>query len=43
MCPKKPRSEITVSEHAWTSQPLRARVDVDDKEAVYALLDDNTR
>jgi hypothetical protein len=28
-------------ELAWTSQPMRARVDLDDKEAVYALLDDD--
>ena len=40
MCPKKRRPEVTSSKLAWTSQPMRARIDLDDKEAVYALLDD---
>ena len=40
MCPKKRRREAAFSELAWTSQPLGVRVDLDDKEAVYALLDD---
>ncbi len=28
-------------EPAWTSQPMCARVDLDDKEVVYALVDDD--
>ena len=40
---KKRRPEVASSELAWTSQPMGARVDLDDKEAVYALLDDDGR
>lgn len=40
---KKHRSEAASGKLAWTSQPMRARVDLDDKEAVYALLDDDGR
>ena len=43
MCLKKRRPEVASSELAWTSQPMGARVDLDDKEAVYALLDDDGR
>ena len=39
---KKSRPEVACKELAWTSQPMRARVDLDDKEAVYALLDDDS-
>ena len=38
---KKRRPEAASRELAWTSQPMRARVDLDDKEAVYALVDDD--
>ncbi len=38
---KQRRPETASRELAWTSQPMRARVDLDDKEAVYALLDDD--
>lgn len=38
---KKRRPEVAATELAWTSQPMGARVDLDDKEAVYALLDDD--
>lgn len=38
---KKRRPEVAASELAWASQPMGARVDLDDKEAVYALLDDD--
>ncbi len=38
---KKRRPEVAASELAWTSQPMGARVDLEDKEAVYALLDDD--
>ncbi len=41
MCPKKRRPEVASRELAWISQPMGARVDLDDKEAVYALLDDD--
>ena len=39
---KKRHPEAVCRELAWTSQPMRARVDLDDKEAVYALLDDDS-
>ena len=35
------RSDPVVHELNWTSQRMRARVDLSDKEAVYALLDDD--
>ena len=38
---KKRRPEADSKELGWTSQPMRARVDLDDKKAVYALLDDD--
>ena len=38
---KKRRPEAASRELAWTSQSMRARVDLDDKEAVYALLEDD--
>ena len=38
---KMRRSDPAAREFDWTSQPMRARVDLDDKEAVYALLDDD--
>ena len=38
---KQRRPEAASGELAWTSQPMRARVDLDDKEAVHALLDDD--
>lgn len=38
---KKRRPEAATRELAWTSQSMRARVDLDDKEAVYALLEDD--
>ncbi len=38
---KQRRPEAGSRKLAWTSQPMRARVDLDDKEAVYALLDDD--
>ena len=38
---KKRRPEAATTELAWTSQSMRARVDLDDKEAVYALLEDD--
>ena len=38
---KRPRPGAASRELAWTSQPMRASVDLDDKEAVYALLDDD--
>lgn len=38
---KQRRPEGATTELLWTSQPMRARVDLDDKEAVYALLDDD--
>ena len=36
---KARRSDRVVQELHWTSQPMRARLDLADKEAVYALLD----
>ena len=38
---KQRRPEAASSPLAWTSQPMGARVDLDDKEAVYTLLDDD--
>ena len=38
---KKRHPEVASREPAWTSQSMRARVDLNDKEAVYALLDDD--
>ncbi len=38
---KQRRPETASRELTWTSQPMRARVDLDDKEAVHALLDDD--
>ena len=38
---KKRRPEAATRELAWTSKSMRARVDLDDKEAVYALLEDD--
>ena len=38
---KRRHLEVASRELAWTSQPMRARVDLDDKEAVYALVDDD--
>ena len=37
----RPEAASRERELAWTSQPMRARVDLNDKEAVYALLDDD--
>lgn len=34
--------EPTVTKLHWTSQPMRARVDLEDKEAVYRILDADT-
>ena len=38
---KDRRPDAASGKLAWISQPMRARVDLDDKEAAYALLDDN--
>ncbi len=38
---KKRRPEAASRQLAWTSRPMRARVDLEDKEAVHALLDDD--
>ena len=38
---KRRRPEVAARGLAWTSQPMGARVDLDNKEAVYALLNDD--
>ena len=38
---KQRRPEAASRELAWTGQPMRARADLEDKEAVYALLEDD--
>ena len=38
---KKRRPEVAAGQLTWTSQPMGARVDLKDKEAVYARLDDD--
>ena len=38
---KRRRPEAAASELVWNSRPMGARVDLDDKEAVSALLDDD--
>ena len=38
---KTPRVSMERPELEWDSKPMHARVDLDDKEAVYAILDDS--
>ena len=38
---KTPRASMERPELEWDSKPMHARVDLDDKEAVYAILDDS--
>lgn len=38
---KRRRPEVAARGLTWISQPMGARVDLDDKEAVYAVLDDD--
>ena len=35
------RAGTIENELDWTSQPMHARVDLEDKDAVFAILDDN--
>ena len=37
---KKRQRPVGTKELSWVSQPMRARVDLDDKEAVNVVLDD---
>ena len=38
---KTPRVSMERPELEWDSKPMHARVDLDDKEAVHAILDDS--
>lgn len=39
---KARQSHASDSRLEWVSKPMRARIDLDDKEAVYALLDEDS-